>query len=47
VDFDEINVRYVRMLKYPGLYGVSIDYREESGLVQKCTDIVHSAAIFT
>ena len=43
--FDEMNGRYVRMLKDPGLYGVGIDYREESGLVQKRADIVHSAAV--
>ena len=27
------------------MYGVGIDYREESGLVQKRADIVHSAAV--
>ncbi|KAG6370452.1 hypothetical protein JVT61DRAFT_12074 [Boletus reticuloceps] len=37
--------RYVRMLKSPGLYCVGIDYQEDDdGLVQKCTDIVHSTA---
>ncbi|KAF9003722.1 Sec63-domain-containing protein [Hymenopellis radicata] len=35
---------YVRMLKTPGLYGVSIDYEEDEGLIQKRADIIHSAA---
>ena len=38
-------IRYVRMLKSPGLYGVGVDYQEDDGgLVQKRADIVHSAA---
>ncbi|KXN91384.1 hypothetical protein AN958_00907 [Leucoagaricus sp. SymC.cos] len=38
---------YVRMLRDPGLYGVSIDYQDESdpGLIQKRADIIHSAAV--
>ncbi|KAE9386751.1 Sec63-domain-containing protein [Gymnopus androsaceus JB14] len=37
---------YVRMLKSPGLYGVGVDYSDESdpGLIQKRADIIHSAA---
>ncbi|THH20310.1 hypothetical protein EW146_g1011 [Bondarzewia mesenterica] len=36
---------YVRMLKSPGLYSVGVDYQEDdSGLIQKRADIVHSAA---
>lgn len=38
-------VRYVRMLKSPGLYGVGVDYQEDDdSLIQKRADIVHSAA---
>jgi pre-mRNA-splicing helicase BRR2 len=33
------------MLKDPGLYGVSIDYQDDPGLIQKRADIVHSAAV--
>ncbi|KIY53142.1 putative RNA helicase [Fistulina hepatica ATCC 64428] len=38
---------YVRMLKDPALYGVSVDYQDENdvGMVQKRADIVHSAAV--
>ncbi|EGO30085.1 putative RNA helicase [Serpula lacrymans var. lacrymans S7.9] len=37
---------YVRMLKSPALYEVGIDYQEDdSGLIQKRADIVHSAAV--
>ena len=33
------------MLKSPGLYSVGVDYPEDDGaLVQKCTDVAHSAA---
>ena len=33
------------MLKSPGLYGVGVDYQEDDNdLIQKRTDIVHSAA---
>lgn len=38
-------IRYVRMLKSPGLYGVGVDYQEDDdALIQKRADIVHSAA---
>lgn len=38
--------RYVRMLKTPSLYGISVDYQDEDGLlVQKRADIAHSAAV--
>ncbi len=33
------------MLKDPGLYGVSIDYQDDTSLIQKRADIVHSAAV--
>lgn len=33
------------MLKDPGLYGVGVDYQDDSGLIQKRADIVHSAAV--
>lgn len=35
------------MLKSPGLYGVGIDYSDDSdpGLIQKRADIIHSAAV--
>ncbi|KAE9388442.1 Sec63-domain-containing protein [Gymnopus androsaceus JB14] len=38
---------YVRMLKSPGLYGVGVDFSDESdsGLIQKRADIIHSAAV--
>ncbi|KAJ7046921.1 putative RNA helicase [Mycena alexandri] len=37
---------YVRMLKSPGLYGVGVDYQDDdTGLIQKRADIVHSAAV--
>jgi pre-mRNA-splicing helicase BRR2 len=37
--------RYVRMLQSPALYSVGVDYQEDdSGLVQKRADIIHSAA---
>lgn len=40
------SLRYVRMLKTPGLYGVGVDYQgDDSGLVQKRADIAHSAAV--
>lgn len=36
---------YVRMLRDPALYSVGVDYQEDdSGLVQKRADIVHTAA---
>jgi len=35
----------MRMLKNPELYSVSVDDREEPVLVQKHTNIVHSAAV--
>ena len=39
--------RYVRMLKLPALYNVGVDYQEDdSGLVQKRADIVHTAATY-
>ena len=39
-------IRYVRMLKSPGLYGVGVDYQEDdAALVQKRADIIHSAAV--
>jgi pre-mRNA-splicing helicase BRR2 len=39
--------RYVRALKAPGLYGVSVDYQEDEdgALIQKRADIAHSAAV--
>ena len=40
-----IPFRYVRMLKSPALYGIGEDYEDDVGLVQKCADIVHSAAV--
>ncbi|KAJ2934391.1 hypothetical protein H1R20_g2701, partial [Candolleomyces eurysporus] len=38
---------YVRLLRSPGLYGVSVDYQDESDptLIQKRADIIHSAAV--
>jgi hypothetical protein len=38
---------YVRMLRSPGLYGVGVDYQDESDptLIQKRADIIHSAAV--
>ncbi|KXN85948.1 Pre-mRNA-splicing factor brr2 [Leucoagaricus sp. SymC.cos] len=38
---------YVRTLKDPGLYGISIDYQDEFDpcLIQKQADIIHSAAV--
>ncbi|KAJ8517086.1 hypothetical protein ONZ45_g5700 [Pleurotus djamor] len=37
---------YVRMLRSPALYDISVDYQEEDGgYVQKRADIVHSAAV--
>ncbi|KAF7968038.1 hypothetical protein HWV62_32144 [Athelia sp. TMB] len=37
---------YVRMLKTPSLYGISVDYQDDDGLlVQKRADIAHSAAV--
>ena len=38
-------LRYVRMLKSPGLYGVGSDYQDDDTLVQKRADIAHSAAV--
>jgi hypothetical protein len=36
--------RYVRMLidKSPGLYGVGVNYQDDTGLIQKCVDIAHN-----
>ena len=38
---------YVRLLRSPGLYGVGVDYQDESDptLIQKRADIIHSAAV--
>lgn len=38
-------LRYVRMLKDPGLYGVGVDYQDDASLEQKRADIIHSAAV--
>lgn len=32
------------MLKSPALYGISADYEDDEGLIQKRADIIHSAA---
>lgn len=38
--------RYIRMLRDPVLYGVTVDYQEDDQLfVQKRADIIHSAAV--
>ena len=37
---------YIRILKSPALYSVGVDHQEQNGaLVQKRTDIAHSAAV--
>jgi pre-mRNA-splicing helicase BRR2 len=35
---------YVRMLRFPGLYGVGTDYADDEALEQKRVDLIHSAA---
>ncbi|KAG9307892.1 hypothetical protein JVU11DRAFT_13042 [Chiua virens] len=38
-------LRYMGMLQSPGLYGIGVYYQESrSGLIQKHTDVVNSAA---
>jgi pre-mRNA-splicing helicase BRR2 len=44
--FANLSLRYVRMLKSPGLYGVGVDYQDDdAGLIQKRADIAHSATV--
>jgi len=39
-------LRYVRMLKSPGIYSFSIDHQEDdAGLIQRRADIAHSAGV--
>ena len=40
------HLRYIRMLRSPALYGVTVDYSDDDPLlVQKRSDIAHSAAV--
>jgi len=43
---DGLRGSYMHMIKTPGLYGVGVDYQDDDGgLVQKLTEIAHSAAV--
>ena len=36
--------RYVHIVKSPDIYSIGVDYQDEDVLIQKCADIIHSAA---